>query len=78
MDLHRVIDMIPEDWEIKCDKKLEEYDLMLYLKNMFERVLTTEENKNIESHLSKMEVINVLKEFCELKQGYLVIDDQRL
>lgn len=59
MDLHRVIDMIPEDWEIKCDKKLEEYDLMLYLKNMFERVLTTEENKNIESHLSKMEVINV-------------------
>jgi len=51
--------MIPEDWEIKCDKKLEEYDLMLYLKNMFERVLTTEENKNIESHLSKMEVINV-------------------
>jgi len=59
LDLHRVIDMIPEDWEIKCDKKLEEYDLMLYLKNMFERVLTTEENKNIESHLSKMEVINV-------------------
>jgi|LauGreDrversion4_2_1035121.scaffolds.fasta_scaffold3923453_2 hypothetical protein len=51
--------MIPEDWEIKCDRKSEEYDLMLYLKNMFERVLTTEENKNIESHLSKMEVINV-------------------
>jgi len=59
LDLHRGVDMIPEDWEIKCDKKLEEYDLMLYLKNMFERVLTTEENKNIESHLSKMEVINV-------------------
>lgn len=59
--------MIPEDWEIKCDRKSEEYDLMLYLKNMFERVLTSEENKNIESHLSKMEVINVQKESCELK-----------
>ena len=59
--------MIPEDWEIKCEKKHEEYDLMLYLKNMFERVLTSEENKNIESHLSKMEVINVQKESCELK-----------
>ena len=67
MDLHRVIDMLPEDWEIKSDKRHEEYDLMLYLKNMFERVLTSEENKNIESHLSKMEVINVQKESCELK-----------
>jgi hypothetical protein len=59
--------MLPEDWEIKSDKRHEEYDLMLYLKNMFERVLTSEENKNIESHLSKMEVINVQKESCELK-----------
>ena len=57
--------MLPEDWQIKS--KHEEYDLMLYLKNMFERVLTSEENKNIESHLSKMEVINVQKESCELK-----------
>ena len=51
---------------------------MSYLSNMFDHMLTVEENAKISSQLSNMETLNTEKEANELKQAYLVIGDESL
>jgi hypothetical protein len=74
LDPYLVLEMIPEDWEIKN----EDYNLLKYLKSMFEHLLTMEENGKISLNLSNMETMNKEKEMVELKQAYLVIGDESM
>jgi hypothetical protein len=43
LDLEQVLTYIPQEWEIMSD----EFDMLQYLKNMFDRLLTIEENQRI-------------------------------
>lgn len=58
-----MLECIPDDWEIINDQ----YNLTLYLSNMFDHMLTVEENTRISSHMSNMETLNTEKELNELK-----------
>ena len=53
-------------------------NLVGYLSNMFDHLLTVEENTKISSNLSNMETLNTEKQGNELKQSYLVIGDDSL
>ena len=74
LDPHKILELIPDDWEIISDK----YNLLQYLKNMFDHLLTVEENNRISAQMSNIECLNKERDVNELKQAYLVIDDQRL
>mmetsp|Transcript_16010 Transcript_16010/g.24828 ORF Transcript_16010/g.24828 Transcript_16010/m.24828 type:complete len:231 (-) Transcript_16010:25-717(-) len=74
LDPHLVLEMIPEDWELKKD----DLNLVSYLQSMFDRLLTVEENSRISSQMTNMEVLNKEKEANELKQAYLVIGDESM
>ena len=45
---------------------------------MFDHLLTVEENNRISAQMSNIECLNKERDLNELKQAYLVIDDQRL
>jgi len=54
----KVLESIPEDWDISSS----EYNLLSYFTNMFDHMLTVEENTKISSYLSNMECLNKEKE----------------
>ena len=72
LDAQQVLSYMPEDWEIVGG----DFDLVQYLKNMFNRLLTIEENQSIASKMSNMEILSKERDLNELKEAYLVIDDQ--
>lgn len=44
---------------------------------MFDNLLTTEENKKLSSQLSNIEILNQEKNLNDLKQAYIVIEDNQ-
>ena len=52
------MESIPEDWDISSS----DYNLLSYFTNMFDHMLTVEENTKISSYLSNMECLNKEKE----------------
>ena len=74
LDPQKVLEYLPEEWEIMSDG----YDMLQYLKNMFERLLTIEENQRIASKMSEMEVLTKQRDHEELKSAYLVIEDNQM
>jgi hypothetical protein len=70
----KVLDSIPEEWNIVT----RDHSMVNYLKNMFEHLLTVEENVDISERLSNMETLNKEKEANELKSSYLVIGDESM
>ena len=63
LDPQKILELIPDDWEIISDN----YNLLQYLKNMFDHLLTVEENQRISSHMSNIEMLNKEKDANELK-----------
>ena len=63
LDPYKILELIPDDWEIIS----ENYNLLQYLKNMFDHLLTVEENTRISAHMSNIEMLNKEKDANELK-----------
>lgn len=63
LDPTEVITMLPEEWDISSS----DFDLTQYLKNMFNRLMTIEENAKIASNMSNMEILNKEKDLNQLK-----------
>ena len=55
-----------------------DHNMVNYLKNMFEHLLTVDENVNISERLSNIETLNKEKEANELKSSYLVVGDESM
>ena len=72
LDPMEVIQMIPEEWDLSSS----DFDLTQYLTNMFNRLMTIEENAKIAQNMSNMEILNKEKDLNKLQQRYVVIDDQ--
>lgn len=64
-----VLNLIPENWELKTN----DYNLLSFLSSIFDHQMTIEENSKIGKNLSKMECLNAEHELNELKTAYLVI-----
>ncbi len=73
-DALTVLQLIPEEWELKS----EECNLATFLMNVFDHVLTIEENSKIGKSISKMEHINTQFNLNELKTSYLLINADKL
>lgn len=71
-----MLEKTPDEWDIIG--KEGEYNLVSYFTNMFDHMLTVEENTKISSFLSNQETLNKEKEANELKQAYLVIGDESM
>ena len=71
LDPQQVLSILPEEWELATDQ----FDLIQYLMNIFNRLLIIEENQSIAAKMSNMEILNKEKDLSELKEAYLVIDD---
>ena len=74
LDPLKVIQMIPEHWELRSS----EQNVLSFLSTIFDHMLTIEDNSHISKNLSKMEQLNSEHELNELKQAYLVIGDDSI
>lgn len=69
LDPMTVLNLIPEDWQLKT----EGLDLIQFLMSMFDRYLTKEENSKIAKNLSNMEFNNAQFELNDHKKAYKTI-----
>ena len=74
LDPLAVVDMIPEDWMLQTN----EYDMVGFLKSVFDHQMAVEENQKIGERLANVERINTAAERNELQQAYLVITDDMM
>lgn len=74
LDPEAVIDMIPDDWLLQT----KDYDMVNFLKSVFDHQSTVEENQKIAERLATVERLNTAAELNSLKQAYLVITDDMM
>ena len=63
LDPESVINMIPEDWVLQTG----DYDMVSFLKSVFDHQMTVEENQKIAERLAQVERVNTAAERNQLQ-----------